>query len=66
MTIRFYREEDLPYNIAITIPAARSSSEVPKPRKPTWDQCYLGFYNTYLRLNDYEMIDKIFASAELR
>ncbi len=67
MTIRFYQEEELPYNIAMAIPAAKGGSEtVPKPRKPTWDQCYLGFYNTYLRLHDYEMVDKIFASAELR
>jgi hypothetical protein len=66
MTIRFYPEEELPYNIAMAIPAAQASDLVPKPRKPTWDDCYLGFYNTYLRLHDYEMVEKLFASAELR
>jgi hypothetical protein len=65
MTIRFYAEEVMPFNIAMAIPAAKASKTVPKPRQPTWDQCYLGFYNTYLRLQDYEMLDTIFASAEL-
>ena len=67
-TIRFYPEEDLPINIAMAIPAAKGhTAEVPgNPKDPTFEACYLGFYNTYLRLNDYQTLSKIFGSKELR
>jgi hypothetical protein len=68
MTIRFYPEEELPHNIAMAIPAAKgNTTEVPgPPRKPTFSDCFLGFYNTYLQLNDYILLSQVFASRELR
>src|SRR5882724_1166272 len=64
-TIRFYPEEDLPHNIAMAIPASKSGPTVPSRRKPTFDDCFLGFYNTYLRLDDFRLLNEIFNSPEL-
>jgi hypothetical protein len=66
-TIRFYPEEDLPHNIAMAIPASKSGPTVPsRPKKPTFEDCFLGFYNTYLQLDDFRLLDQIFGSQELR
>jgi|SRR5205823_5434563 hypothetical protein len=65
-TIRFYPEEDLTHNIAMAIPASKSGPTVPgRPKKPTFEDCFLGFYDTYLRLDDFRLLDQIFGSQEL-
>jgi hypothetical protein len=68
MTIRFHPEEDLPFNLAVAIPAPEGhTATVPgDPKKPNFAACFLGFYNTYLKLPDFEALNEIFKAKELR
>jgi len=68
MTIRFHPEEDLPFNLAVAIPAPEGhTTTVPgDPKKPNFAACFLGFYNTYLQVSEFEALNEIFKAKELR
>ena len=60
VTIRFYEEEVLPIHFAIAIPAATTGPTVPKhPRRPTFDDCFVGLYDTYRSVEEHETLKKI-------
>ena len=68
MTIRFHPEEDLPFSLAVALPAPEGHTPtVPgDPRKPNFAACFLGFYNTYLQVSEFEALNEIFKAKELR
>ena len=68
ITIRFHPEEDLPFSLAVALPAPEGhTTTVPgDPKKPTFAACLLGFYNTYLQVSEFEALNEIFKAEELR
>jgi hypothetical protein len=68
ITIRFHPEEDLPFNLAVAIPAPEGNTPtVPgNPKEATFAACLLGFYNTYLKVSEFEALNEIFKAPELR
>jgi hypothetical protein len=68
MTIRFHPEEDLPFNLAVAIPAPEGNTRtVPgNPKEATFAACFLGFYNTYLQVSEFDVLNEIFKAKELR
>jgi hypothetical protein len=68
ITIRFHPEEDLPFNLAVAIPAPQGNTPtVPgNPKDATFAACFLGFYNTYLKVSEFEALNEIFKAKELR
>jgi hypothetical protein len=46
--IVFYREEDLPFRVVMAIPAKEGGQEIEIPKEPTFADCFLCTYDTYI------------------
>ena len=57
--IIFYREEDLPFRVVMAIPAKQTGLSV-QSLQPTFEDCFLCTYDTYVHAADAAKLRKIF------
>jgi hypothetical protein len=56
--IIFYRQEDLPFRVVMAIPTKQTEPSV-QPLQPTFEDCFLCTYDTYVHAADAAKLSKI-------